>query len=366
MRALAKDPAQRYPDADAFIAALQGEEVPPTEATAIAAAPPPVALLDPVTPPPPPVDPDREGSRWWAWLLGLLVVAALIVGAVLLLGGSKKLAVAAAEKALRDMGFSTDSTFETSDKRQGEVIGQDPSGGAQAKKGAIVHLTVSSGPGRASVPPLAGLGRRAAAKQLTALGFKVTEIEQFDPAVPHDHVIETRPPDGTQLDKGTSVTLVVSKGPEQVAVPDETGKTLADARSELESLGFTVAVKRQESATQSPGTVLSQDPPSGQRAKGSTVTLTVAKAPSDAPVPDETGKQDTDAVTALQDAGFKVSITRQDTQNLNEDGIVLTQTPKSGRAKKGSTVKIVVGRFNPSLQGDGGGTTTPSTTPTTP
>jgi eukaryotic-like serine/threonine-protein kinase len=379
MRALAKDPAQRYPDADAFIAALQGQDVPPTEATAVAAAPPPpppppVLAREPVTPvPPPPMDPDEEGSRWWAWLLGLLIVAALIVGAVLLLNGSKEVSVpdvvgasqAAAEKALRDKGFSTDSTFETSPKRQGEVIGQDPSGGTQAKKGSTVHLTVSGGPGQANVPSVAGLGRRAAAKKLAKAGFRVQEEEQFDDTVAHDHVIEKRPAEGTPLDRGTKVTLVVSKGPEQVDVPNEVGKSLDDARNDLENAGFKVSVTRQES-DQDPDTVLAQDPASGQHDKGSTVALTVAKEPADAAVPDETGKQDTDAVSALQDAGFKVSITRQDTQNLDEDGIVLTQDPDSGRAKKGSTVKIVVGRFNPDLQGDGGTTTPTTTTPTTP
>ncbi len=84
-------------------------------------------------------------------------------------------------------------------------------------------------------------------------------------------------------------------------------------RTDLENAGFKVSVKRQESTTQDPDTVLSQDPAGGQHDKGSTVTLTVAKEPSSATVPDETGKQDTDAVSALQDAGFKVSITRQDT-----------------------------------------------------
>jgi eukaryotic-like serine/threonine-protein kinase len=385
MRALAKDPAARYPDADAFIAALQGQEVPaapPTDATAIAAAPlpPPAPVLarEPVTPvPPPPVDPDEEGSRWWAWLLALLVVAGLIVAAVLLLGSSKKVTVpdvvgasqAAAQQALRQKGFATDATFETSTRRQGEVIGQDPSGGAQAKKGSTVHLTVSSGPGQAAVPSVSGLGRRAAAKKLTKAGFRVSEVEQNDDTVKKDHVIETRPTEGTPLEKGSTVTLVVSLGPEQAAVPDETGKTLDDARNDLENAGFKVSVTRQPSDTADPDTVLSQNPVGGtQQPKGSTVTLTVAKAPDDAPVPDETGKQDTDAVSALQDAGFKVSITRQDTQNLDEDGIVLTQSPDKGRAKKGSTVKIVVGRFNPNLQGDGGNTTptTPTTTPTTP
>jgi eukaryotic-like serine/threonine-protein kinase len=377
MRALAKDPAQRFPDADAFIAALQGEEVPPTDATAIVPAPAPVpaAVVTErvVEPLPPPVDPEEEGSRWWAWVIGLLLVAALIVGGLLLLNGNKKVTVpdtvgasqAAAEKALRDKGFATDSTFDTSDKPKGQVIGQDPQGGDKAKKGSTVHLTVSGGPGQATVPPVTGLGRRAAAKRLTKLGFAVDEQEQFDPTVKRDHVISTQPPAGTQLDKGTSVTLVVSKGAEQVDVPDETGKSLGDARTDLVGKGFTVSVTRQETDAKPPGTVLSQDPRGGGKAdKGSAVTLTVAKQPSDAPVPDETGKSDTDAVNDLQDAGFRVSITRQDTQNLDDDGNVLSQDPSGGRAKKGSTVTIVVGRFNPDLQGDG--TTTPSTTPTTP
>jgi beta-lactam-binding protein with PASTA domain/tRNA A-37 threonylcarbamoyl transferase component Bud32 len=379
MRALAKDPAQRYPDADAFIAALQGQEVPPTEATAIAAAPvvaaAPVMAREPVTPvPAAAVLADEEGSRWWMWLLGLLLVAALIIGALLLLGSTKKVTVpdvvgasqAAAEKALRDKGFSTDSTFETSTRHQGEVIGQDPSGGTEAKKGSTVHLTVSGGPGQAAVPSVSGLSRSAATKQLTKTGFKVAVVEQSDDTVPKDHVIETRPPEGTPLDRGSTVTLVVSKGPEQVAVPDETGKTLDDARNDLENAGFKVSVTRQES-TQPVDQVLSQSPTGGtQAAKGSTVKLTVAKEPTTATVPDVTGKQDSDAVTALQDAGFKVEITRKDTQNLSEDGIVLSQDPAGAKTeKKGSTVKIVVGRFNPNLSPDGG-TTTPSTTPTTP
>jgi serine/threonine-protein kinase len=381
MRALAKDPAQRYVDADAFIAALQGEDVPPTDATAIAGVggpplptpPPPVIAREPVAPPPmlPPEERERE-SRWWWWLLALLLVAALIVGGVLLLSSGKKVTVpdvvgasqAAAEKALRDKGFSTDSTFETSTRRQGEVIGQDPSGGTQADKGSTVHLIVSGGPGQANVPSVAGLGRHAAAKRLTKAGFRVDEEERFDDTVPHDHVIATQPPEGTPLDKGSTVTLVVSKGPEQVEVPSEVGKSLDDARNELENLGFKVSVKRQES-TEDPDTVLAQDPASGEHDKGSTVTLTVAKEPSEAEVPKIVGEDDTNAVSALQDAGFKVSITRQDTQNLDEDGIVLSQDPDGGRAKKGSTVTIVVGRFNPDLQGDGQ-STTPTTTPTTP
>src|SRR5207244_1122377 len=130
---------------------------------------------------------------------------------------------------------------------------------------------------------VAGLGRRAAAKKLTRLGFKVGEVEQFDDTVAKDHVIETRPPEGTQLDRGRTVVLVVSKGPEQVDVPNEVGKTLDDARNDLVNAGFKINVNRQES-DKDPDTVLAQDPASGLHDKGSTVILTVAKQPSDAPV----------------------------------------------------------------------------------
>jgi serine/threonine-protein kinase len=212
---------------------------------------------------------------------------------------------------------------------------------------------------------VAGLGRNAATKKLVKAGFKVTEQERNDDNVPKDHVIETQPSEGTPLDRGSQVTLVVSKGPEQVAVPNEVGKNLDDARNDLENAGFKVSVTRQESSTQPADTVLAQNPPGGQADKGSTVALTVSKEPTTAQVPNQVGNQDTDAVSAPQDAGFKVSITRQDTQNLDEDGIVLSQSPDHGTAKKGSTVKIVVGRFNPNLQGDGG-TTTPTTPTTTP
>jgi len=94
MRALEKDPARRYPDADAFIAALQAARN--GTATAVLAAPPPppeppsevyVYPEEPLAPREP-----REGGRWWLWLLAVLV-AALGLAAVLLLPGTQKVGV---------------------------------------------------------------------------------------------------------------------------------------------------------------------------------------------------------------------------------------------------------------------------------
>jgi serine/threonine-protein kinase len=99
--------------------------------------------------------------------------------------------------------------------------------------------------------------------------------------VPKGRVITQAPAANTSVDKGSRVTIVVSKGPEKVDVPNTVTETKNQARSDLRAAGFKVRVMTQESATQPPGTVLSQTPPGGGKAvKGSTVTIFVATAPA--------------------------------------------------------------------------------------
>jgi serine/threonine-protein kinase len=88
------------------------------------------------------------------------------------------------------------------------------------------------------------------------------------------------PGGGTTVDKGSRVTLTVSKGPEKVVVPDVVGQSRADARATLTDAGFKVKVVEEESADQPEDTVLRQSPASGGKAdKGSAVTIFVAVAP---------------------------------------------------------------------------------------
>ncbi len=99
--------------------------------------------------------------------------------------------------------------------------------------------------------------------------------------VPDGTVIRTDPAGGTMLDKGSTVTLIVSAGPEQVIVPSVTEKTEETARSELTTAGFKVEVKDQLIPPGDPddGRVLSQDPAGNTSAdKGSTVTITVGRS----------------------------------------------------------------------------------------
>jgi beta-lactam-binding protein with PASTA domain/predicted Ser/Thr protein kinase len=397
LRALEKDPARRFADADEFIAALEAASsgippaspVPPTagEITSVmqptgpfVPIPPPdayqeVARVEHYGPPPEIVEEERGGAgRWWiAVLVGLLVL--LLLGGGFYVLNKPKVKVpnvvgvpqAEAELALKRKGLSTDMTQSTSPTQPlGTVIGQDPAGGSRVGKGDVVTLVVSSGPGTAQIPDLSGKPRSVAIKTLKGLGFTTSEQRTTSDTIGQNHVIETRPAAGEQRDKGTTVVIVVSSGKQRVPVPKVTDLTETDARSTLESLGFQVATKPQESTTKDPGTVLAQDPAPGTTlAKGGKVTLTVAKEPKPVDVPDVSGQGQNAATHTLQKAGFKVAVVQQKTNNLNEDRHVLSQAPATGQAKKGSTVTITVGQFDPTLSPDPGAGTPSSPTPGT-
>ncbi len=374
LRALAKDPGERFADADAFIAALEearaaivAGDAPPAQPTAAFAAVPPPVPADPTAialapeiaythepvygePPPP-----QDERRWpWALLIALLLIGAIIAGVLLLTGGTKvrvpsvvNTKSSAAAAVLHRKGLEVEIDNVVSEAPRGIVISQDPVAGTRVKEGSTVSLSVSEGPGAAQVPDVDGLGRRAARKALTKAGFKVQEREEESEDVALNHVIRTSPAGGLQLDVGSTVTIYVSTGPPQVEVPDVVGDQVADARSTLQDAGFKVTVNEQPSADQDPGKVLSQSPTAGGEAdKGSTVTLTVAKKPEKVPVPDVTGEPNSDAIRILSGAGFEVNTRSEDVPTEDGDGVVLSQSPAGGaEAKPGSDVTITVGHF---------------------
>ncbi len=157
---------------------------------------------------------------------------------------------------------------------EGQVVSAKPGPGANLKKGATVALTVSKGRRPIDVPDLTGKDATIASRQLSALGLKVDATKQQNSdTVGKGKVISQDPRDGT-LFKGDKVTLVVSKGPVLVDVPNVVGQQLDQARTALEGAGFKVEVRRALGGFF--GTVRLQDPAGGSKApKGSTVTLTI-------------------------------------------------------------------------------------------
>jgi len=141
--------------------------------------------------------------------------------------------------------------------------------------------------------------------------------------------------------------------PAEVAVPDVTSRSLADAEAALKNAGFASRAVEQHQPSLPAGTVIGQDPPAGtMMLQESTVTLTVTTGgPTPATVPDVLGEDVSAARTALESAGFPVSETQTPSEAVS--GIVVGQEPAGGATlMMGQTVTIVVS------SGSGASTTT--------
>jgi serine/threonine-protein kinase len=385
-QALAKDPHQRFLDADGFIAALEhvrpqlqamheGQDTADWTAvtpatTAYSAAP----YQTMVKPPMPYVASDeREGSRRvWPWILMTVVVVALAVGAILFAAGeANKVAVpgvigtpaAQARTVLEQRGFQVDVERKKSTSPVDEVIEQDPGPNEKAKKGSAVTLTVSDGPPDAVVPDVEDLPLRLALTKLRKKGFQVDINQSSSDTVKKGLVISTTPAGGTVLAVGERVSVEVSSGVQKFGVPNVLGLDQDAAEKALEDKGLVPASVEQES-DQPEGKVIQQDPVAGtQVSNGDRVTITVSKGPGAVSVPDVVGLTRGDARGELQGAGFNVEVKTRPSEDPADDDIVLDQRPGHGtQLKKGRTVVIYVGQYTPPP--DTGTTTTPTPTPT--
>jgi eukaryotic-like serine/threonine-protein kinase len=367
MRALEKEPARRFADADAFIEALQTARAEPTVVALEEYPMPgePFAALE---------EEDRRSRRWWLWLIALLALVALAIGAYLLLNppqaevpdvvGNRS---AVASQRLQNAGFEVNiETVINPDVPKDRVATQRPQPGEMADEGSTVTIIVSSGPGEASVPGVVGERQPVAERRMEEAGFRTDVRRETSDDVPEGRVISTSPPENSQLEKGRTVVLVVSSGPEQVEVPDVTGRSEDEARSALEAAGLRAEASQEESTEQEPGTVLRQEPGGGARVdEGSSVAIVVAQAPPEEEVPDVLDEEEDAARAALRDAGFEVRVRREDVETPDEHGIVLDQNPPGGQQlREGSRVTIVVGRFDPPL--DPEPSPTAEATPTPP
>ncbi|WP_217163263.1 Stk1 family PASTA domain-containing Ser/Thr kinase [Streptomyces sp. AC512_CC834] len=209
-------------------------------------------------------------------------------------------------------------------------------------------FTGNSGPGndKVPVPAFIGLSKSDAQQQATnidlVLAFKQQECEDQ----PKGNICSQDPKQGTNVEKKSTVNLVVSTGAPKVAVPNVIDKNVDEATQRLEDKGFEVETKQTESS-QDEGTVLSQDPePGEEREKGSTVTLEVAKAEEKATVPDVVGRTCDEAKAQVESGGDLTAVcTDQPTTDPNQNGKVISTTPTANTpVDKGSKVTIFVGK----------------------
>ncbi|WP_066360049.1 Stk1 family PASTA domain-containing Ser/Thr kinase [Herbidospora mongoliensis] len=190
------------------------------------------------------------------------------------------------------------------------------------------------------VPVIEDQPKAEAEAALTKEGFKVTTEEEFNEDYKKGRAIRTEPGAGEQLEKGSAVKLFVSKGVETIAVPDVTGKNREDAIAELTAAGLKFTIGFENSSAKQ-GTVIKSDPAAGEEVnKGSRVKLIMPTELLE--VPTVTTLTVDDARQTLEEAGFRVNISEQPSDVVPR-GIVIDQTPAGGSKQAPKrTITLVV------------------------
>jgi eukaryotic-like serine/threonine-protein kinase len=369
MRALEKDPGQRFQSADAFIAALDQAMREPGGAgrgtQSFAALPPVVATPDEVGV----GDPEaaRRRRRNW-WILGALV--AILIGALIgiLLSRDTTTEVPSvegrslqrAEEILEQRGFTINQPPIQVERpvEAGTVLEQDPTPsppGREAEESCsfltlfcskpAVTLTISIGPGEGAVPPVAGISRADATKKLEAAEFEVATENVNSSSVKEGDVVHSEPSSGSTATHGSTVTIFVSTGPKLVKVPVLVDKQRRLAVQEIRSRGLTPEVGEQES--NSPvGQVLRQSPSAGKELEpGSTVQIVVSAGREKVKMPGVVGMERREAVEEVRAAGLTPQVEEEETRNEEKIGLVIRQSPHGGSALlPGAEVTLVVGK----------------------
>jgi beta-lactam-binding protein with PASTA domain len=293
--------------------------VPPLEETELLVPPPeptePLPPVPPDVPPPPgippappdlpPEEPPPDRHLWpWLVLLGILVVGGLLIAWAIGRGGDEQTqstlvttepATTVVERVVPDVTGLTESQAtaqltsaglqvrvvrEASERPDGTVVDQQPAAGASVPRGSAVTLTVSSGPAvkEVEVPKLVGLSGEQAVAELSDLKLRAKATSRFSEQ-PQGIVVSQDPVPGTAVQEGSTVQIVVSKGPEQVTVPDVRGRSVDDARAALEDAGLVPNAFRVPS-NEPEGVVVAQDPQPGETvARGSNVRINVSEGP---------------------------------------------------------------------------------------
>jgi serine/threonine-protein kinase len=367
MRALAKDPGERFQSADAFIAALDAALKDPGsgDGTADFAALPPVVAV--------PVEPDEEDpeeearKRRRRWIAAAL--AAVVIGVLIGLAATRDTTTevpdvtgemrSAATQRLERNGFTVAKiVLVERDTAPNVVLEQDPAASPPANQAELdcsfltffcskpkVTLTVSTGPGSGKVPATAGLSQEEASERLEAAGFEAKVESANSDSVEEGTVIHSEPSGGSTVTNGSAVAIVVSRGPKLTKVPVLVGSQRRVAVQQIRGRGLVPSVSEEESSTPA-GEVISQSPSAGSEATpGSTVALVVSAGKKQAKVPNVIGKLRQEAVKAMREAGLEPTVEEEETEVPDQVGRAIDQFPTPGsELEPGSAVTIVVGR----------------------
>ena len=158
------------------------------------------------------------------------------------------------------------------------VIGQTPRAGTSQPKDTKIGLTVSQGVEQVEVPDLTDMTANEARAALQRANLKYeTGPAEHSETVKENRVMRQSPEAGTKVNKNSSVTYILSAGPETLEIPDVKGMLEGEATATLNNAGFLVTSDYQPDANVPQGAVISQTPAAGERGKeNTTVNLVIS------------------------------------------------------------------------------------------
>ncbi|MRX81638.1 Stk1 family PASTA domain-containing Ser/Thr kinase [Eggerthella sp. HF-4214] len=243
---------------------------------------------------------------------------------------------------------------------------------ALAVVGGIAFALMSGGgddKDKIAVPSVVGQTVDEATAAIEEAGFELGKVEEsFDDKVESGKVISQDPKGDSKQAKGTKINLTVSKGTQEITVPDLTGKTAEEAQKALTVSGLKYAKGAAEySDSVEKDHVVRQDIAAGETvAKDTVVTYYLSLGSEGTSVPNVVGQREGAATTTLNNAGFYVNADYAPSDTV-ESGLVISQSPAAGeKLKDGESVNIVVSTgktkstYSVSVYGNGGGSVTTS------
>ncbi|MFI8349169.1 Stk1 family PASTA domain-containing Ser/Thr kinase [Streptomyces sp. NPDC085596] len=298
----------------------------------------------------------------------LVLVGAILIGMVMFSGKTEKPFAApsfvgnSVEEA-RKMADATDLKLGEITRKpcenqpKNKICSQDPAAGTDVKKKDTVNLVVSTGAPKVTIPSVIGLTFDEAREKLEGDDYQLTvKKETRVSSDTPDNVLDQDPTGGKQVQKGSTITLIVAKAEEKVTIPNVAGKSCDEAKADLQNAGLVPTCTDQPVADPAQkDKVQGTNPEIGRQVKkGTPVSINVGKndAPQQVQVPDVTKQALKDARNTLQAAGLQIQPTGPGAGDDN--ATVLTQSvPPGTLANKGDTITVIV--VNQGNNGAGGG-----------
>ncbi|HFI0107216.1 TPA: Stk1 family PASTA domain-containing Ser/Thr kinase [Streptococcus suis] len=313
-------------------------------------------------------------------LIGAVLLTLVAVGVILfntprtvtvpdVVGQTREKAVEMIEVAGLEVGEVTNEA--TNDYAEGTVVKTTPAAKTSRRQGSKIDLVVATA-ALVTVPDLGGKDSETAKQELENLGLQVTVKEEYSDSIGEGSVIKTNPQVNSSVEKGSSITLYVSKGVAPQLVPNVVGKSQDSASQMLQGAGFYIGSVTQEySSTVDSGLVISTDPVANtELEKGSIINIVVSKG-KELIMPDLISGQLTysEASSQLQALGVKVAnIEKQEDRSYysTTSDIVVSQYPAAGSTIEGTvTLYVSVASSTSSSESSTTSTSTTSTSTST-